>query len=138
MRHAIRDPQRDQQYATLKDAILNEFRDSCEIRIRRLLSQSEIAETRLSRILNRLCDIVEGRADDELLRAMWFERLPELILLILLEIDLDAIAKTTDRIYDSHKKLGDARRREKVDEKYELNVQRRTYSILVEEERELR
>lgn len=92
------------QYETLKERILSTFSESNETKLRRLLRGQELGNEKPSFFLQKLRTLAAGQYNNEVLKTIFFEQLPENVKGILAvsdTIDLSWLALQVDKIMDA-------------------------------------
>ncbi|XP_046808362.1 uncharacterized protein LOC124420195 [Lucilia cuprina] len=89
-------------YETLKSALVNEFQDSEEKRLQKLLENIQLGDKRPSTLLREIRQLSLGKMSDDMLKSLWFQRLPATLkaLLSISSDSLDKQAVMADKIND--------------------------------------
>lgn len=100
--HVIESPPQTEMYETLKKALLTEFLESEEKRLQKLLENVSIGDRKPSVILREMRQLSSGKVSDEVLKSLWFQRLPSTVKTILAVStdNLDKLAEMADKIND--------------------------------------
>lgn len=100
--HIIENPPSENMYGVLKMALLTEFQDSEEKRLQKLLENVEIGDRKPSAMLREMRQLSSGKVSDDMLKSLWFQRLPPMIKAVLsISTDsLDKLAVMADKIND--------------------------------------
>lgn len=100
--HIVEEPPAEGKYEALKTALLNEFVESEERRLRQLLENVNIGDNKPSGLLREMRDLACGKVSDELLKTLWIQRLPNTTKAILSVSDdkIDKLAMMADKIHD--------------------------------------
>lgn len=85
----IRNPPADGKYAAVKKALIDEFTDSDQKKVRKLIKEIELGDLKPSQLLKRMKDLANGKIDDDVLKQLWIERLPESIRAVITIVDGD-------------------------------------------------
>lgn len=88
----------------MKKRIIDSFAESEENQIKRLLSGLELGDQKPSHYLQRLKSLSAGKINDEVLKALFLERLPEKIRCILAvcdSSDIEKLANQADKILET-------------------------------------
>lgn len=98
-------PEQGQMYTTLKDRITNEFADSKQTKITKLLGNLELGDRKPSQLLAEMRTKASNTpVTDDLLSQLWIRNLPEQIRMILSaddKMDLNTLAMMADRILEA-------------------------------------
>lgn len=92
------------KYEALKQRIINSLSESQETRLRRLIRGQAIGNDKPSVFLQRLRNLAGGQCNDNVLRSLFMEQLPDHIrgiLAVSQTEDLAAIALQADRIFET-------------------------------------
>lgn len=73
----VKRPPHENQYTTLKKAILNIYAESEEKRLKKLLIGMELGDRKPSHLLREMKDLAGTQVSDELLKSLWMQRLPQ-------------------------------------------------------------
>ncbi|XP_037805540.1 uncharacterized protein LOC119599715 [Lucilia sericata] len=100
--HIIENPPTQNMYDTLKSALLNEFQDSEEKRLQKLLENIQLGDKRPSTLLREMRQLSSGKMSDDMLKSLWFQRLPATLkaVLSISSDSLDKLAVMADKIND--------------------------------------
>ncbi|XP_065354469.1 uncharacterized protein LOC135948944 [Calliphora vicina] len=100
--HIIENPPTQNMYGTLKSALLNEFQDSEEKRLQKLLENIQLGDKRPSTLLREMRQLLSGKMSDDMLKSLWFQRLPATLkaVLSISSDSLDKLAFMADKIND--------------------------------------
>ncbi|XP_076298602.1 uncharacterized protein LOC143217842 [Lasioglossum baleicum] len=96
-------PPENNKYLKLKERICNAFGESKEAKIRKLLGSHVLGDEKPSVFLHRLNNLAPGQINNEVLRSIFLEQLPENIrsILAISEVkDLSKLAIQADQILD--------------------------------------
>lgn len=98
--HIIENPPAENMYDALKTALLAEFQESEEKRLQKLLENVSIGDKRPSAMLREMRQLSSGKVSDDMLKSLWFQRLPSTIKAVLSvsSDSLDNIAVMADKI----------------------------------------
>lgn len=86
----IRNPPANGKYEAVKKALVDEFADSGQKKVRKLIKEIELGDLKPSQLLKRMKDLANGKIDDEVLKSLWIERLPESIRSVITIVDGDS------------------------------------------------
>lgn len=86
----IRNPPAEGKYAAVKKALIDEFTDSDQKKVRKLIKEIELGDLKPSQLLKRMKDLANGKIDDDVLKQLWIERLPEAIRAVITIVDGDS------------------------------------------------
>lgn len=91
---------KENQYATLKKRLLEEFADSEQKRLKKLLQDIELGDMRPSQLLREMKNLAGNQIDDAFLKSMWMTRLPNHMrtIISISRETLDNIAVMADKI----------------------------------------
>lgn len=100
--HIVEEPPAENKYETLKAALLSEFVDSEEKRLRQLLENVSAGDKKPSALLREMRELASGKVSDDLLKTLWIQRLPATTKAILSVSDdkIDKLAIMADKIHD--------------------------------------
>ncbi|XP_073821400.1 uncharacterized protein [Musca autumnalis] len=100
--HIIENPSSRNKYEAFKTAMLAEFQDSEERRLQKLLENVEMGDRKPSAVLREMRQLSSGKVSDDMLKSLWFQRLPTMIKTVLsVSTDsLDKLAVMADKIND--------------------------------------
>lgn len=85
----IRNPPAESKYAAVKKALIDEFQDSDQKKVRKLIKEIELGDQKPSQLLKRMKELASGKIDDTVLKQLWIERLPESIRVVITIVDGD-------------------------------------------------
>lgn len=85
----IRNPPVNGKYEAVKKALIDEFTDSDQKKVRKLIKEIELGDLKPSQLLKRMKDLANGKIDDDVLKQLWIERLPESIRSVITIVDGD-------------------------------------------------
>lgn len=96
----ILQPPTQNLYATLRQRLEENYSDSEEKQLRKLLSDLELGDKRPSQLLREMKDLSGSRVSDALLKSLWLQRLPTQIQAILTTStdELAQLASMADKI----------------------------------------
>lgn len=86
----IRNPPENGKYDAVKKALIDEFADSGQKKVRKLIKDIELGDLKPSQLLKRMKDLANCKIDDDVLKSLWIERLPESIRLVITIVDDDS------------------------------------------------
>lgn len=94
-------PQQD-KYDTLKRRLLSEFAESDGKRLKKLLNELQLGDSKPSTLLRQMRDLAAGQLNDEFLQKLWLQRLPTNIQAILSASNenLPQLTVLADKIHD--------------------------------------
>ncbi|XP_075170218.1 uncharacterized protein LOC142242515 [Haematobia irritans] len=100
--HIIENPPERDLYNSLKNALLAEFQDSEEKRLQKLMENVDLGDRKPSAMLRDMRQLASGKVSEEMLRSLWFQRLPATIKAVLsVSTDnLDKLSVMADKIND--------------------------------------
>ncbi|XP_043263930.1 uncharacterized protein LOC122404101 [Colletes gigas] len=104
IRDLLTGPRSDDIYDLVKTRIMSAYAASAESRLRQLLKGQVTTEGKPSQILYRLRALDDGRCDDEVMRSIFLEQMPEMVKTILVAAKvpkLQDLAEMADRICES-------------------------------------
>jgi hypothetical protein len=93
----------DKPFSILKTKILEAYEPTNAAKFRKLLEGCELGDRKPSALLREMRQLAQGRVSDELLRELFFKRLPETVATILVTTDvtnLDRAAEAADKVHD--------------------------------------
>lgn len=99
----ITNPPEQDKYLTLKDRICSVLGETSATKIRRLLGSHELGNEKPSIFLQRLRNLAAGQVNDEILKTIFMEQLPENVrtILSISEVqDLARLAAQADKIVE--------------------------------------
>lgn len=94
------------KFEALKDRLEEQFSESSRSKIKTLLSRLQLGDRRPSQFLRDIKVHADGKCDDDFIKEIWFERLPEAVRIGLASIPsdsqtLDELAKIADSINEA-------------------------------------
>ncbi|GFW25135.1 uncharacterized protein TNCV_3156381 [Trichonephila clavipes] len=92
----------DTKYTDSKNRLLSLFKESENLRIKRLLTGIELGDMKPSQLLQKLKTVATSDISDNLIKTLWLEKLPESIknILIVSDENLSKLAVMADKISD--------------------------------------
>lgn len=87
----IRNPPQQGKYEAVKKALIVEYTDSDQKKLRKLIREIELGDLKPSQLLKRMKDLAGDKMSDEALKSLWMERLPESIRAIIAIVDGDSV-----------------------------------------------
>lgn len=102
--HIVENPPAGNKYEALKTALLNEFLESEEKRLRQLLENVTVGDTKPSTLLREMRSLASGKVTEDLLKTLWMQRLPNTTKAIL-SVSSDTLEKLSliaDKIHDQY------------------------------------
>lgn len=98
----VRRPPESNKYETLKKRIVEQFADSETRKIKKLLSEIELADKRPSQLLNEMRELSGKEVTEEFLKSLFIQRMPSNVRAILSvsKDRLDEIAKMADKMLE--------------------------------------
>lgn len=93
----------DQKYTTAKNRLLQTFKESENIKMKKLLTGLELGDMKPSQLLRRMRTLGESsEISDKVLRTLWFEKMPDAVknVLIISDEDLDKLSSMADKILE--------------------------------------
>lgn len=97
-------PPRDNKYVTLKERIITAFGVSETQKLRKLIRGQELGTDKPSNFLQRLRNLTGGQCNDNIIRTLFLEQLPEnvqAILAISESNDINKLAQQADKIMEA-------------------------------------
>lgn len=90
------------KYEEIKKRLIQQFADSEEHRLRKLLKETPIGDNKPSQLLREMRDLAGKRLSDEVLKSLWLQRLPEQAQMILstMNENLSKTAEIADKIIE--------------------------------------
>lgn len=73
----LRNPPAASKYAAFKARILKEFSDSQERKLHRLIQDCVLGDDKPSQLLKRMKDLAGNAINDDAIKSLWIQRLPE-------------------------------------------------------------
>lgn len=98
----IINPPTTNMYDALKAKLISAFSDSEEKRLRKLLTDVDLADKKPSELLSQMRSLAQGKISDDILKQLWMQRLPPQMKAIL-SVSEDRLEKLTamaDKISD--------------------------------------
>ncbi|XP_017467966.1 PREDICTED: uncharacterized protein LOC108360268 [Rhagoletis zephyria] len=98
----VRNPPETGKYEAVKAALISEFTDSDQKKLRRLVKEIELGDLKPSQLLKRMKELASGRINDDVLKSLWIERLPDSIRSVITIVDGDStqMALQADRMIE--------------------------------------
>lgn len=75
----IRAPPAENKYEAIKSRLIKDFTDSENRKLRRLLQECELGDQKPSQLLRQMKDLSNGALNDEALKSLWLNHLPEAV-----------------------------------------------------------
>lgn len=102
----LQKPPQTNLYGNLKDTLIKRHSLSIESRIKRVISDEEIGDSKPSEFYRRLKHLAgtSGTIGEDLVKKLWLSRLPHLISVALIPLqdkDTEFISETADKIWDA-------------------------------------
>lgn len=99
---AVLSPPASDKYENLKKAIIEQFGDSDQRKIKKLLSEVDLGDKRPSQLLNELRSLAGTQINADFLKSLWLQRLPAQVRAILQASsqELTALAKLADKVME--------------------------------------
>lgn len=99
----IINPPTTNMYESLKTKLIAAFSDSEDKRLKKLLTDVELADKKPSELLSQMRSLGQGKVSDDMLKQLWMQRLPSQMKAILSvsEDRLEKLAVMADKICDS-------------------------------------
>ncbi|GFX96742.1 uncharacterized protein TNCV_1647771 [Trichonephila clavipes] len=90
------------KYTDSKNRLLSLFKESENLRIKRLLTGIELGDMKPSQLLQKLKTVATSDISDNLIKTLWLEKLPESIknILVVSDENLSKLAVMADKISD--------------------------------------
>ncbi|GFU41074.1 uncharacterized protein NPIL_445901, partial [Nephila pilipes] len=73
----LSNPPENENYDTLKKALLNRFTDTEESRLNKLLTDLELGDKRPSDLLRQMKGLAGNSFSDEVIKSFWLQRFPQ-------------------------------------------------------------
>lgn len=104
----IRNPPAANKYEAVKKAIIDEFTDSDQKKVRTLIKEIELGDLKPSQLLKRMKELARDKINDDVMKTLWMERLPESIRAVISIVDGDAaqMALQADKMLEIHRFSG--------------------------------
>lgn len=95
-------PPANDRYNILKERLIQEFSDSKNRQIRKLLSELQLGDDKPSHLLRKMRELAGQSLNDDFLKNLWLQRLPSEIQTILSvsSENLESLAKLADKIFE--------------------------------------
>lgn len=102
VRDIILDPPKDDKYDTIKNKLISVFTDSENAKLRQLLQEVKLGDSKPSQLLLVMKNLAAGNFSDEALKSLWLSRLPHNIQTILSvsQEKLTQLSVMADKIYE--------------------------------------
>lgn len=93
------------KYSRAKDRLIGIFKESDEIKLKRLTSKIELGDQKPSQLLRKMRQLGGGEITDTALRTFWLEQLPKSIraILTISSESLEKIAEMADKMIESNR-----------------------------------
>ncbi|KAL7736357.1 hypothetical protein ACLKA6_014827 [Drosophila palustris] len=123
----IRDPPQVNKYDAIKTALINEYTDSNQRKLNKLIHEVQLGDLKPSQLLKRMKDLAGTQISDEAIKSLWLERLPENVRAIVSIVDGDSakVSLQADKVLESQRhstvcalqeNVSDAKLRTEIDE----------------------
>lgn len=98
----IENPPSENKYDTIKSRIISEFTQSDQHKLRVLLNETELGDAKPSQLLRKMRELSNNALNDDALKTLWIERLPEQIrpVISIADGDLNKIAAMADKMLE--------------------------------------
>lgn len=98
----VRTPPLENKYEAIKKRLINDFTDSENRKLRRLVQECELGEDKPSQLLRTMKVLSNGAMNDDAIKTLWLGRLPEGVRAVvsIAEGDLDRCAKQADKMME--------------------------------------
>lgn len=102
--HVMRNPPPNGKYEAVKDALIAEYADSDQKKLRKLIKEIELGDSKPSTLLKRMRDLAHNQVNDDTLKTLWLERLPDTVRSVISIVDgnLTQMAKQADKMMEMH------------------------------------
>lgn len=99
----VKNPPTTDKYNTLKKRLINQFTDSENLKLKKVLSGIEFGDKRPSDILREMRNLAGSQLNDDVLKSLWMDGLPSQAQAILTVSDdnLDKLAVMADKIVEN-------------------------------------
>lgn len=99
----LRNPPANNKYDTIKNRLINVFQTSDTKKLKTLLQDLTLGDSKPSDLLHKMRDLSCGIVGDELLQTIWLQRLPTNIQSVLAcsEDNLDTLSTMADKIFET-------------------------------------
>ncbi|XP_055844710.1 uncharacterized protein LOC129911073 [Episyrphus balteatus] len=90
------------KYETVKNALITEYTDSDQKKLRKLVKEVELGDLRPTQLLKRMKELSNNKLPDDVLKSFWLERLPEQVRAVISIGSGDSMdmAKQADQMMD--------------------------------------
>ncbi|XP_017464639.1 PREDICTED: uncharacterized protein LOC108358028 [Rhagoletis zephyria] len=73
----VSNPSATEKYEAVKKALIAEFTDSDQRKIRKLIKESELGDLKSTQLLKRMKALARDKLSDDVLNSLWLKRLPD-------------------------------------------------------------
>lgn len=98
----ILDPPEEERYLALKERLLNQFSDTEQTKLKKLLSELELGTKRPSHLLREMKALSKSTMNVSLLKSLWLQRLPNNVqaILSISSEPLEKLSELADKIIE--------------------------------------
>lgn len=98
----VLNPPANNLYDSIKEGLINRFADTDHKKLRNLLHELSLGDSRPSDLLRRMRELSCGKVGDDLLRTLWLQRLPITMQTVLATSNVDINQKSVlaDSMFD--------------------------------------
>lgn len=93
-------PPAENLYRTIKNRLINEFQDSEEGKLKKLLTGIHLGDKKPSHLLKEMRELSSNRFTEDVLKSLWIQHLPTSVQTVLMvsEVSLTKMAELADKI----------------------------------------
>ena len=98
----VRAPPATDKYQTIKTRLINDFTDSENKKLHRLIQECELGDSKPTQLLRKMRDLSGTSLNDDAIKAFWLQRLPDSVRAVvsIAEGDLNTCAKQADKMME--------------------------------------
>lgn len=98
----VLNPPEANMYGTLKDRLIEQFSESQNRKLNRVIQELELGDRKPSQLLREMKNLAEGKLSEEVLKSLWLQRLPTNVqtVLAISNESIDKLAAIADKILE--------------------------------------
>jgi len=98
----VRSPPATEKYEAIKNRLISDFTDSENKKLRRLIQECELGDSKPSQLLRKMRDLSGTALNDDAIKVFYLQRLPDSVRAVvsIAEGDLDTCARQADKMIE--------------------------------------